>query len=53
MSELGKPFLKKIRAEKFEKKPQKINVRMPHVIKKPLARNVNLVQTKNYPQNKL
>ena len=32
MSEIGKPFLKKIR-KKFEKKKQKINVKMPHVKK--------------------
>ena len=46
MSELGKPFLKKIR-QKNLKKPQKIGVKMPHVNKTPLARNENLVHTKN------
>ena len=42
MSELGKPFPKKS-DKKFKK--NKINVKMPHVNKKPLARR-NLVQTK-------
>ena len=44
MRELEKPFLKK--SDKKLKKKQKINVKMPHVNKKPLARNRNLVQTK-------
>ena len=44
MSELGKTFLKKS-DKKFKK--QKIGVKMPHVNKTPLARNENLVQTKN------
>ena len=43
MSELGKPLLKK----KSDKKKQKIGVKMPHVNKTPLARNENLVHTKN------
>ena len=37
MSELGKPFPKEL----------KIKVQMPHVNKKPLARNRSLVQTEN------
>ena len=46
MSELRKPFLKK--SDKKIGKKQKINVKMPHVNKKkPLARNENLIQTKN------
>ena len=45
MSELGKPFLKKS-DKKVKKKKQKINVKMPHVNKKPLTRK-NMVQTKN------
>ena len=45
MSELGKPFLTK--SDQKIKKKQKIDVKIPHVNKKPLARNVNLVQTKN------
>ena len=38
MSELGKKFLKK--SDKF-KKTKKIDVKMPHVNKKSLARNGN------------
>ena len=45
MSELGKLFLKK--SDKKFKKKQKIGVKMPHVNKTPLARNENLVHTKN------
>ena len=45
MSEMRKPFLKK--SEKKPEKKQKINVKIPHVNKKPLARNKNLIQTKN------
>ena len=41
ISELGKQVLKK------SDKKQKINVKMPHVDKKTLARNGNLVQTKH------
>ena len=44
MSELRKPFLKKWH------KRAKIKVRMPHVNKKPLARNGNLVQTESRPR---
>ena len=33
--------------KKIENKKQKNNVKVPHVNKKPLARNGNLVQTKN------
>ena len=44
MSELRKPFLKN---QIKNKKKQKINVKMPHVNKKPLARNENSIQTKN------
>ena len=40
MSELGKPFLKN-QIQKIKKK-QKINVKMPHVNKKPLAKNKKL-----------
>ena len=40
MSELGKPF------PKNQIKNKKINVKVPHVNKKPLARNGNSVQTK-------
>ena len=36
MGELGKPFLEKSDKKKF-KKTQKIDVKMPHVNKKPLA----------------
>ena len=43
---VGKTISKKIRWKNL-KKPQKINVKMPHVNKKPQARNRNLVQTKN------
>ena len=43
MKELGEPFLKKIQ---IKTKKQKINVEIPHVDKKPLARNGNLVETK-------
>ena len=39
-----KTFLKK--SNKKTEKKQKINVKMPHVNKKPLARNWNLIQTK-------
>ena len=42
MSELGKPFEK----NQIKLKKQKINVKGPHVTK-PLAKNGNLVQTKN------
>ena len=50
MNGLGKPFrvfliVQGKSDEKQEK--QKINVKMPHVNKKPLARNENLIQTKN------
>ena len=45
MSEVRKSFLKKIRSKNIKKK-QKINVKLPHVNKKPLARNGNFVQTK-------
>ena len=43
MSELGNPF-KKNRSMQFEKK---INVKMPQANTKPLAKNGNLIQTKN------
>ena len=33
--------------QKIRKKTKKINVKMPHVNKKPLASNENLIQTKN------
>ena len=42
MSELGKPF-----PEKNQIKKQKISAKMQNVNKKALARNANLVQTKN------
>ena len=42
MSELGKPFIKKS-DKKFQKITENQNVKMPHVNKKPLARNENLV----------
>ena len=42
MSELREPFLKN-QITKFKKK-QKINVKMPHVNKKPLARKLIFVQ---------
>ena len=45
MSELEKPFQKN--QIKNLKKKQKINVKMSHVKKKSLARNGNLVHTKN------
>ena len=45
MIEWAKPFLKK--SERKSKKKQKINIEMPHVIKKQLTRNENLIQTKN------
>ena len=45
MSQSGKPFL--IKSDKKIKKKQKIGVKMPHVNKTPLARNENLVHTKN------
>ena len=41
MSELEK------NSKKSDLKKQKINIQMPHMYKKPLARNQNLVQTKN------
>ena len=41
---MKKPFLKKIRYKR--KKKQEINAKMPHVNKKSLAINGNLVQTK-------
>ena len=44
MSELGKPFLKKIKKIDFKK--EKMNVKIPHVNKKSQARNENLVQKK-------
>ena len=43
---IGKTVSKKI-SKKYLKKKQKINVKLPHVNKKPLARNRNLVQTEN------
>ena len=43
MSELRKPFLKKISSKNLR---NEINVKMPSVNKKPLARNGNLVKTK-------
>ena len=46
MSELGKSFLKKS-DKKIKKKTQKLGVKMPHVNKTLLARNENLVHTKN------
>ena len=39
MSELRTPFLKK--SEQKIRNKQKINVKMPHVNKQPLARNEN------------
>ena len=45
MSELEKPFPKN--SDKKTKKKQKINVKMPLARRKPLARNVNLILTKN------
>ena len=45
MSELRKPFLKK--SDKKIRKKNKINVKIPHVNKKPLARNKKLIQIKN------
>ena len=45
--------LRKNSIEKIEKKTVKINVKLPHVNKKPLARNGNSVQTKNQAQNEL
>ena len=44
MSEIEKQFLNN-QIKKIKKK-QKINAKMPHVNKKPLERNGNLVQTK-------
>ena len=43
---IEKTIFNKIRSKKWKKK-QKINVKMLHVNKKPLARNENLIQTKN------
>ena len=48
MSELGKPFLKK--SDTKLKKKQKLGVKKPHENKTPLARNENLVHTKNRPR---
>ena len=42
---IEKTILKK--SDKKIRKKQKINVKMPHVNKKPLARNENSIQTKN------
>ena len=47
MSEIGKPFLKK----SDQKKKMKINVKMPLVSKKTVARKGNLFQTKNKAWN--
>ena len=44
MSGLGKPFRKKIRSKKIEK-TVKIRVKLPHVNKKPIARQRIFVQT--------
>ena len=43
---IEKTILKKNQNKKTRNK-QKINVKMPHVNKKPLARNENWIQTKN------
>ena len=43
--DLGKPLTKKLDQKKFQNK-QKLNVKMPHVNKKPLARHWILIQTK-------
>ena len=45
MSELGKPFLKQ--TDQKMKKKNKINVKMPHLDKKPLMKNGDLAETKN------
>ena len=50
MSELRKPFFLKIRTKNEKTENQ---YKMPHVNKKPLARNENLIQTKTYAQNEL
>ena len=42
---IQKTILKK--SEQKIRKKQKINIKMPHVNKKPLARYENLIQTKN------
>ena len=42
---IEKTILKK--SEQTIRNKKKINVKMPHVNKKPLARNENLIQTKN------
>ena len=41
---IEKTILKKIRSKNKKKKQKKINVKMPHAIKKPLARNENSIQ---------
>ena len=48
MSELRKPFSKK--SDQKIRKKQKINVKKPHVNKKPLARNEISFQTKTRPR---
>ena len=48
MSELEKPF--PIKSDQKSLKKLKINVKMPYVNKKPLARKRNLVQTKTGPR---
>ena len=45
MSELAIPFLKKWDRKYWEQK-QKSNIEIPHVNKKPLARDRNFIQTK-------
>ena len=50
MSEMGKPFLKKTDQKNQKRKKNKINVKMPHANKKPLARNGNLFHTKTRPR---
>ena len=46
MSELGKPSLKN---KTKVKKKTKSKFKMPYLITKPLARKINLVETKNKP----
>ena len=50
MSELGKSFPKKSDQKHFFKKKRKINVKMPYVNKKQLARKKTLVRTKTRPR---
>ena len=47
MNGLEKPFRNKSDPKNRKKKTVKIKVKLPHVNKKNLARNKNLIQTKN------